>query len=56
MIEDGDVRNYRPLFVLDDRGVMRYGDAPLMAAMPDRDPTLLALNLIGQAMTVPSPD
>ncbi|HLX17227.1 MAG TPA: transglutaminase-like cysteine peptidase [Bradyrhizobium sp.] len=24
MVEDADVRNYRPLFVIDDRGVMRY--------------------------------
>src|SRR5580692_2734984 len=26
MVEDADVRNYRPLFVIDDRGVMRYED------------------------------
>ena len=51
MVEDADVRNYRPLFVLDERGVMRYGDAPLMAALPGRDPALLALNLA----TEPSP-
>ena len=28
MIEDADVRNHRPLFVIDDRGVMRYDEMP----------------------------
>jgi predicted transglutaminase-like cysteine proteinase len=28
MVEDADVRNYRPLFVIDDHGVMRYDDLP----------------------------
>ena len=51
MVEDADVRNYRPLFVLDERGVMRYVDTPLLAALPGRDPPLLALNLA----TEPSP-
>ncbi len=51
MVEDADVRNYRPLFVLDERGVMRYVDTPLLAALPGRDPALLALNLA----TEPSP-
>ena len=48
MVEDADVRNYRPLFVLDERGVMRYGDAPLMAAVTQPDPALLALNLTSE--------
>ena len=48
MVEDADVRNYRPLFVLDERGVMRYIDTPLLASLPARDPALLALNLAGQ--------
>jgi len=51
MIEDADIRNYRPLFVLDERGVMRYVDTPLMAALPGPSPALLALNLA----TEPSP-
>jgi predicted transglutaminase-like cysteine proteinase len=38
MVEDADVRHYRPLFVIDQRGVMRYVDAPLLASAPDRDP------------------
>src|SRR6266700_7574038 len=37
MIEDADVRNYRPLFVIGQSGVMKYDDAPLIAAAPERD-------------------
>ena len=36
MVEDINVRNYRPLFVIDQHGVMRYVDAPLLAAPPDQ--------------------
>jgi predicted transglutaminase-like cysteine proteinase len=32
MVEDSHVRNYRPTFVIDQHGVMRYADAPLLAA------------------------
>src|SRR6202795_3545020 len=35
MVEDADVRNYRPLYVIDQYGVMQYVDAPLLAAAPD---------------------
>jgi predicted transglutaminase-like cysteine proteinase len=56
MVEDGYVRNYRPLFVLDERGVMRYVDTPLLASLPVRDPALLALNLAGQRAPVSSAD
>jgi predicted transglutaminase-like cysteine proteinase len=38
MIDDVHVRNYRPLFVLDESAVMRYADTPLLAGLPDRDP------------------
>jgi predicted transglutaminase-like cysteine proteinase len=31
MVEDASVRNYQPTFVIDQRGVMRYADAPLLA-------------------------
>jgi predicted transglutaminase-like cysteine proteinase len=55
MVEDGDMRNYRPLFVLDERGVMRY-EMPLMAALPDRDPALLALNLASEPTPIASPN
>jgi len=37
MVEDADVRNHRPLFVIDDRGVMRYDDLPLPASAPRQD-------------------
>jgi hypothetical protein len=56
MVEDGYVRNYRPLFVLDERGVMRYVDPPLLASLPVRDPALMALNLAGQPMPASSAD
>ena len=32
MIEDSDVRNYRPTFVIDQSNVMRYADTPFLAA------------------------
>jgi predicted transglutaminase-like cysteine proteinase len=31
MVEDSDVRNYRPTFVIDQSGAMRYADTPLLA-------------------------
>ena len=31
MVEDAYVRNYRPLYVIDQYGVMQYVDAPLLA-------------------------
>jgi len=37
MVEDADVRNYRPTFVIDQYGVMQYVDPPLLAGVPDRD-------------------
>jgi len=37
MIEDAYVRNYRPTFVIDHRGVMKYADPPLLAGLPGRD-------------------
>jgi predicted transglutaminase-like cysteine proteinase len=38
MVEDSYVRNYRPLFVIDQYGVMQYVDTPLLASVPSRDP------------------
>jgi predicted transglutaminase-like cysteine proteinase len=35
MVEDADIRNYRPLFVIDQHGVMQYADPPLLANLPD---------------------
>ena len=38
MVEDSDVRNYRPTFVIDQDGVKRYVDAPLLADASRRNP------------------
>jgi predicted transglutaminase-like cysteine proteinase len=37
MVEDTDIRNYRPMFVIDQNGVMQYADAPLLAALADHN-------------------
>jgi predicted transglutaminase-like cysteine proteinase len=37
MVEDAYIRNYQPLFVIDQYGVMQYAGAPLLASSPDRD-------------------
>jgi hypothetical protein len=37
MVEDADLRNYRPLFVIDDHGVMRYDDLHLPASASRQD-------------------
>ena len=39
MVEDTYVRNYRPLFVIDQYGVMQYVEAPLLAVAPGREPS-----------------
>src|SRR5882757_3420503 len=39
MVEDAYVRNYRPLFAIDQYGVSQYVDEPLLAAAPDREPS-----------------
>jgi len=38
MVEDAQVRNYRPTFVIDQTGIMRYDDAPLLADLAGVDP------------------
>ena len=43
MVEDANVRNYRPLFVIDQYGVMRYADSPLLASAPSRAPAPSAM-------------
>jgi predicted transglutaminase-like cysteine proteinase len=40
MIDDAHVRNYRPLFVIDETTVMKYLDTSGVAALPDRDPAV----------------
>jgi predicted transglutaminase-like cysteine proteinase len=44
MVEDAYVRNYRPLFVIDQYGVMQYVDAPPVASSRDSAPAM-AVNL-----------
>jgi len=39
MVEDANVSNTRPTFVIDQYGVMQYVDTPLLAAAPGRDPS-----------------
>jgi predicted transglutaminase-like cysteine proteinase len=38
MVEDMALRNYRPLFVIDDSGVMKYSDMPQVASNPEHAP------------------
>ena len=38
MIEDINLLNYRPLFVIDDSGVMKYTDTRLMVSVPETIP------------------
>jgi predicted transglutaminase-like cysteine proteinase len=37
MVEDADVRNEQPLYVMDETGLRKYVDAPLLARANDRD-------------------
>ncbi|GAC1505252.1 MAG: hypothetical protein NVS2B1_15030 [Bradyrhizobium sp.] len=48
MVDDDQIRNYRPLFVIGEYGVMQYADVPVLANLPalDRAP---ALHLAGEA-------
>jgi predicted transglutaminase-like cysteine proteinase len=45
MIEDSYLRNYRPLFVIDDAGVSKFTDAPVLASMPEPAPVAPASTL-----------
>jgi ligand-binding sensor domain-containing protein len=38
LVEDMNVRRYRPLFVIGDAGLLRYSDGPLLAKSPDGEP------------------
>ena len=38
MVEDADVRNFRPTFVIGQHGVMRYADSPLLADASGNNP------------------
>jgi predicted transglutaminase-like cysteine proteinase len=43
MIEDADIRNYRPAFVMDREGIRRYAPVPMLAGMapPATEPAAL---------------
>ncbi len=57
MVEDAYVRNYRPLFVIGQSGVMRYAEAPLLADLPERDVSPpLAENAAMQPGLISSPN
>jgi predicted transglutaminase-like cysteine proteinase len=43
IVEDAQVRNYRPTFVIDQTGIMQYVDAPLLAGLPGADPAPASL-------------
>ena len=53
MIEDGYVRNYRPTFVIDQHGVMKYADQPLLAGLPD-PASSIALNSVRSGLISPA--
>jgi predicted transglutaminase-like cysteine proteinase len=38
MVEDAQIRNYRPAFVIDQTGIMQYDDSPLLAGLRNADP------------------
>jgi predicted transglutaminase-like cysteine proteinase len=57
MVEDAYIRHYRPLFVIDQNGIMQYTDEPLVANRPDPDryvPPHMALNLSVQPGSISS--
>jgi predicted transglutaminase-like cysteine proteinase len=57
MVEDAQVRNYRPTFVIDQHGIMQYGNAPLLAGLPDRDlAPAVAFNAATQPGVISSPN
>ena len=57
MIEDAYIRNYRPMFVIDQNDVFRYIDTPLLAQAPNPDiPATLAQNPTAQPGTIASPN
>ena len=59
MVEDASVRNYRPTFVIDQHGVMRYADAPLLADAAGRNvaaPVVVSALATFGSVTFAAPD
>ena len=55
MVEDADVRNFRPTFVIGEQGVMRYVDATLSAEASERQASaLLATGSLSTPDDLPS--
>lgn len=50
MVEDVAVRNYRPIFAIDQFGVMKYSDPPLLAHLPDENDANPAVSLESMEM------
>jgi predicted transglutaminase-like cysteine proteinase len=55
MVEDSDIRNYRPTFVIDQHDVMRYAEAPKLAGAPrDNLPAPAVLSALSGAALIPA--
>ena len=55
MVEDVDVRNHRPLFVIGDGGVLRYDTPSSVASLTRQEPeSSTAVNLVTSADLVPA--
>jgi predicted transglutaminase-like cysteine proteinase len=54
MIEDVDLRNHRPLFVIDDCGVMRYDEQMPSARMTQQSTPAVPVNFVASADPTPS--
>lgn len=48
MVEDAHIRNYRPLYVIDQYGVLQYIDPPVLPVAPDWEPSSAALKLAAE--------
>jgi predicted transglutaminase-like cysteine proteinase len=55
MVEDAQLRNYRPTFVIDQTGIMQYDDTPLLASLPGPHPALATLAPADPAPMDPGP-
>jgi predicted transglutaminase-like cysteine proteinase len=56
MVEDSHVRNYRPTFVIDQHGVMKYADASLLADALGSNPVapLVLSSLVSGQLNLPT--
>jgi predicted transglutaminase-like cysteine proteinase len=55
MVEDIHERNYRPLFVIDDQGVRKYSDMPLLASTAKHDAERTAALTLAAAPSLIAP-